>query len=125
MEIWKPIKDYETRYQISNMGNIKSFYRGKETLLKPQLNNTSPYLMIGLFKNNKLKRYLIHRLVAQHFIPNPDNLPEVNHKDENKYNNCADNLEWCTHKYNTNYGTRGDKISEKLMKNKNAQKRAK
>jgi len=62
------------------------------------------YCSVELFNKGKSKRFLIHRLVAQHFIPNPDNLPQVNHKDENPRNNCVDNLEWCTAKYNMNYG---------------------
>lgn len=114
-EIWKDITGYEGRYQVSNLGNIKSlphsreiFSRGykqvvnyKEKLLKPSM---GPYKLVTLSKN-KVKEYkLVHRLVAEAFIPNPKNLPYVNHKDENKHNNCVDNLEWCTAKYNTNYG---------------------
>ena len=66
----------------------------------------SNYLAIGLTKNHKQVTFSVHRLVAETFIPNPNNLPCVNHKDENKYNNSVDNLEWCTHEYNNSYGTR-------------------
>ena len=108
MEIWKDIKDYEGLYQISNYGRVKSFPRKgtelKEKIIKVRQNNYG-YLVVGLCKNNFRKYYLIHRLVAKAFIPNPDNLPCVNHKDENPKNAKATNLEWCTHKYNINYGT--------------------
>lgn len=72
--------------------------------------------MIRLSKNGKATGYLLHRLVAQAFIPNPDNLPQVNHKDENKLNNNVDNLEWCTASYNNNYGERNNKMILKLNK---------
>ena len=115
-EIWKDIKGYEGKYQVSNYGIVKSLnYRrtGKEQLLKPALQTTG-YFSVMLCK--PLKRFQIHRLVAEAFIPNPDNLPQVNHKDEDKTNNHADNLEWCTNKYNSNYGTRVKRICESLSK---------
>ena len=101
-------------YQISNFGNVKSLNLKGGSLLKPEL--ISGYLRIGLYKNNNYKHYLIHRLVAETFIPNPDNLPQVNHKDENKTNNNVENLEWCDRKYNMNYGTRNEKHFSKLRK---------
>lgn len=110
-EIWKDIKGYEGKYLISNTGKVKSLTYNK--LLKPVLQNG--YLYIHLCKNSKDKVYLLHRLVAQHFIPNPDNLPEVNHKDENKVNNDASNLEWCDAKYNSNYGTRNKRKSKPIQ----------
>lgn len=117
-EIWKDIKGYEGLYQISNLGNVKSMYnyRGIGNILKPRLKKG--YYQIGLRKNNVRKWYAVHRLVAKTFIPNPDNLPQVNHKDENKLNNKVDNLEWCTVHYNNCYGSRLKKvaINNKLRK---------
>ena len=117
-EIFKDIEGYEGKYQTSNRGNVKSLnYRGtgKEKILKPQKTGDS-YLQVHLYLDGKGKFYLVHRLVAQAFLPNPDNLPEVNHKDENPKNNNVDNLEWCTSKYNSNYGTRNQRVAEKISK---------
>ena len=111
MEIWKDIKGYEGLYIISNTGKVKELKRNK--LLKPVLQKG--YLYIHLCKNSKDKSYLLHRLVAQHFIDNPDNLPEVNHKDEDKVNNNASNLEWCDAKYNSNYGTRNKRKGKPIQ----------
>ena len=103
VEEWKDILDYEGLYKISNWGRVWSCRQNKIlTLHRCQ----SDYVFIGLHKDGKVKTFRIHRLVAQHFIPNPDNLPEVNHIDEDKDNNRIDNLEWCDHKTNCNYGTR-------------------
>lgn len=104
-EVWKDISGFEGLYQVSNLGRVKSLKsRGKrEHILSADVNNTYPH--VNLCKNFKPYTFLVHRLVAQAFIPNPDNLPEVNHKDEVKTNNCVDNLEFCTRKYNVNYGT--------------------
>lgn len=109
--IWKDIPNYEGLYQINNFGDIKSLYnyRGKGNVLKPRLKKG--YYQIGLRKNATRQWYAIHRLVAETFIPNPKNLPQVNHKDENKLNNCVENLEWCTVAYNNCYGTRLEKTS--------------
>lgn len=116
-EIWKTIVGYD-EYQISNMGNVKSLnYRrtGKEKILKP-VKNTDNYAQVGLYKQGKRKCYLVHRLVAEAFIENPNNLPELNHIDEDKTNNAASNLEWCDSKQNINYGTRNQRVAEKLSK---------
>lgn len=112
IEIWKDIPGYEGLYQVSNLGRIKSIlFRNRqieykrERILIPQPNGTG-YLKTILSKNGIFKQYLIHRLGAMAFLPNPENLPQINHKDENKHNNKVDNLEWCTEKYNHEYGTR-------------------
>ena len=114
-EIWKDIKDYEGLYQVSNFGRVKSIRFGKERILKSGTNNWG-YLFVKLCKNGKIKPFLVHRLVAEAFLPNTDNLPCVNHKDENKQNNNVNNLEWCDVKYNNTYGTRTEKSSKKCSK---------
>lgn len=100
-EIWKDCKGYEGRYQISNMGRIWSIV--SQRYLKGNI-DTDGYIDVKLTaKNGKVKKERVHRLVALAFLPNPTGLPMVNHKDENKQNNCVDNLEWCDNKYNANY----------------------
>lgn len=113
MEVWKTIKDYE-EHEVSNLGRVKNlnYHRTKkEGILRP-VSNGRGYLTVILYKNGKSKKFLVHRLVAEAFLPNPDNLPEVNHKDEDKTNNRVENLEWCDRKYNINYGKRNDKVSK-------------
>lgn len=103
-EEWKDIKGYEGKYQVSNLGRVKSLdYQGKkrEIILKPGINKG--YYQVGLYKYAMCKSLYIHRLVAETFIENPNNLPCINHKDENKLNNRVDNLEFCTQKYNNRY----------------------
>lgn len=111
-EIFIDIKDYENLYQISNKGRIKSKHsiidknngiRYKKEKLRSFGNNGNGYLFVYLWKNNKSKRFYVHRLVAQHFIPNPNNYSQVNHIDKNRSNNNVENLEWCTDKYNKIY----------------------
>lgn len=114
-ELWKDIKDYEGHYQVSNLSRVKSIKFGKERILKP-VTDRHGYLLVGLWKNNKQKTYKVHRLVAEAFIDNPDNLPQVNHKDENPLNNNVNNLEWCNSKYNCNFGTRIERISKRRSK---------
>ena len=113
-EIWKDKKDYKGHYQVSNCGRVKSIKFGKERILK-LIPNRYGYLQVTLCKNNIKKVYKVHRLVAEAFIDNPDNLPCVNHKDENKLNNNVDNLEWCTNEYNVNYGTRTERCSKPVL----------
>lgn len=113
-ESWLPINGYEGLYEVSSNGNVKSLKKG--IFLKPE---TLPfgYLRVCLTKNKNSRHFMIHRLVAEAFIPNPDNLPFVNHKDENKTNNCVENLEWCDSKYNNNYGTKKERL-KKVLKGK-------
>ena len=113
-EIWREIAGYEGLYEISNMGRVKSMnykHTGKAKVLKLTPNNKG-YLMVGLHKNGKSKTCRVHRLVAQAFIPNPDNLPQVNHKNEIKTDNRAENLEMCTLQYNHEYGSHNKKVAE-------------
>ena len=109
IEEMKDIVGYEGKYAITRDGRVWSYKRKK--FLKPGL--VRGYYQVVLCKDRKRKRYYIHRLVAQTFIPNPDNLSQVNHKDENKQNNCVENLEWCDAKYNINYGTRTERVAKK------------
>lgn len=104
-EIWKNIEGTNGRYQISNLGRVKSFTRNSEGLiLKPHISRMYEY--VGICKKGSPPRTEpIHRLVAKAFVPNPNNFKEVNHIDENKLNNRADNLEWCTRQYNMSYKT--------------------
>lgn len=95
-EVWKDILGCEGRYQISNLGRVKSMYCGKERILKPSITNWG-YERIRIVDNSGKKVSLrVHRLVAQAFVPNPKNKPEVNHEDSNKLNNRAENLSWVT-----------------------------
>ena len=123
-EIWRPIVGYEGLYEVSSYGRVRSLdrYDNKNHFRKGLImkqndsGNGRGYMSVILCLNGKIKKYLVHRLVAQAFIPNPDNLPEVNHKDENPGNNNVTNLEWCDHSYNINYGTRKDKVRESQLK---------
>ena len=127
-EVWKDIKGYEGLYQVSNKGRVRSLDRKdwmhvsncyrklKGKILKPG-HNTWGYQQVQLsdaLGGKKGKRVSVHRLVACAFIPNPNEYPCVNHKDCNKDNNSVDNLEWCTHEYNNNYGDHNKKVSESL-----------
>nr|DAV90820.1 MAG TPA: homing endonuclease [Caudoviricetes sp.] len=114
-EIWKDVPNFEGIYQVSNLGNVKSLsrciiHRGnvshiKGKIMKPFINRGG-YKCIKLSKNQKYYPLKVHRLVALAFIPNPNNYECVNHKDENKQNNTVSNLEWCTKKYNNEYGSK-------------------
>lgn len=108
-QIWKPIPNYENYYLISNTGQIKSITTNK--ILSDFTTNN--YHQVTLTKDTERKTFKVHRLVAQAFIPNPNNLPQVNHKDENTNNNFVYNLEWCDAKYNSNFGTRTKRIADK------------
>lgn len=116
MEEWRSIEGYPN-YQVSNMGRVKSLNysrTGEEGILKNCKNNRG-YLQVFLCKNSKQKCYLVHRLVAQAFLDNPNNFPEINHKDEDKINNQLTNLEWCDNKYNMNYGTRTERTQKPIL----------
>lgn len=125
-EVWKDIEGYEGYYQVSNLGRVKSLERlttytnsnavtrkqpVKEKILSQRMDRHG-YQRVSLKKDRKRKLCLVHRLVAQAFIENPDSLPLVNHKDENRSNCNAMNLEWCTSKYNNNYGNARQRMAE-------------
>jgi hypothetical protein len=123
-EIWKDIVGYKGLYQVSSFGRVKGLQRKcklseshkadfrivPEKIINQEIK--VGYCYVGLFSNGKCCRKRVHRLVAEAFIPNPDNLPQVNHKDENKLNNCVENLEWCTGSYNIKYGTCRERIAK-------------
>lgn len=109
-EFWKDIKNYEGKYQISNLGRVKSLqrwsgkkYYNREQLLKTCVNKRNGYVYVYLMKNNKGKNIRVHKLVAEAFLKNKNNYTDINHKDCNRTNNCADNLEYCTRSYNIKY----------------------
>lgn len=107
-EVWKPVLGYENYYEVSNLGRIRRSaynnpHHNSNGLLKPSIRRG--YYHVVLCVNGVHKSFNIHRLVASSFIPNPSSLPYVNHKDENKLNNSIENLEWCSARYNTNYGS--------------------
>ena len=120
-EIWENIKGYEGLYQVSNLGNVRRLHKDyrvapfKMLKLKKEKNG---YLRVGLSKNGKVIYVFVHRLVAQAFISNPNNYRCVNHKNEIRNDNCVDNLEWCTHLYNANYGNARLKMHNSSKKSK-------
>lgn len=129
-EIWKNIKECDDYYQVSSYGRVRELPRiihhydgnGKTKTNKSIATQRLPlrlkklkikkdgYLGADMRINGECKHFLVHRLVAKAFIPNPHHLPEVNHKDENPKNNHVDNLEWCSRRYNCNYGNRTPKM---------------
>ena len=125
-EIWKDVEGYEGFYQVSNLGRVRSLDRqiynkgnkGSNKFSKykgrvlSQGKKKKGYLSVSLTKNCKSKSFPVHRLVAKAFIPNPNNLLQINHKDEDKANNKVENLEWCDNKYNVNYGSWREKQSK-------------
>ena len=132
-EAWKDIKGFEGRYQVSNLGRVKSlcYHNGTSERILKQRNNLSGYPIVNLYKKGSDKGTLktVHRLVAEQFIPNENNFPMINHKDENPENNNVRNLEWCDCSYNVLYSLkrhpeRIEKIKEK-RKRKNGYKRKK
>ena len=140
-ESWRPIVGYEDKYLVSNFGRVKSLERiltksdvpnakwsrqKHSTKILKSHKNMYGYYMVYLSNRGSTKGFLVHRLVGMAFIPNPNNLPQINHKDECKTNNSVwvnldgsidfekSNLEWCDNRYNSNYGTKGQRIAEKL-----------
>jgi hypothetical protein len=115
LDEWAVIDGYDGLYTVSNLGRVCSHHRNKPRMLRPRTNNKG-YSLVNLSKNGILKTFKVHVLVAKHFLPNPNGLTEINHKDEDKSNNRADNLEWCTRSYNVNYGSRNAKQRAKVSK---------
>lgn len=107
IEEWRPICGYEGLYEVSNLGRVKSldYNHTKQEKILRQVKMKNGYLYVNLYKNTKMKLCRIHKLVANAFLENPNGYTCVNHKDEDKTNNCVDNLEWCNQKYNVNFGT--------------------
>ena len=121
-EVWKDVLGYEGLYKVSDRGNVHSVVRkdsiGRECggrILKPNYDKDG-YPNVNLCNNGKVKTKKIHRLVAEAFLPNPNNYPEVNHRDEVKDNNNVENLEWCDTRYNLNYGTARKRAAKKTSK---------
>lgn len=112
-EIWKTINEYPD-YQVSNTGKVKSIKFCNERILKSQ--NVNGYKRVILFRDGKYKNMFVHRLVAEAFITNPENLPQVNHRNECKTDNRLENLEFCDRKYNMNFGTRTQRASKTKSK---------
>lgn len=108
-EVWKIMKEH-SNYEVSNLGKIKNKTTGR--IRKTSINNKG-YEQFIVYIDKKPKTFYVHRVVANNFLENFNNLPEVNHKDENKLNNCVDNLEWCDGCYNLHYGTRIERIINK------------
>ena len=133
-EIWKDVIGYEEQYQVSSLGNIRSKDRmiidclGRKRTLKSHKiriqTSKIGYKQVLLHKGGKVKTRLVHRLVAEAFIPKTETSKnEINHKDENKANNNIDNLEWCDHKYNINFGTRTEKPAKKCINTRKTRKK--
>lgn len=112
MEIWKDIPNYDGLYKVSNLGNVISYKNGKPKKIKP-IKQTTGYMHVSLYYHGKKTVWGLHRLVATLFLENPNNYPCINHKDENRANNCVDNLEWCNYQYNNTYNNRHKKNSYK------------
>ena len=119
-EVWEDIAGYKGQYQVSDKGNVRSVDRidsrgrKREGALLKLIYDKDGYVVVNLYKNGIRARKKVHRLVTEAFIPNPNGLPQVNHRDEVKDNNNVENLEWCTSKYNNNHGTRLERVRKKV-----------
>ena len=111
-EVWKFIKETDNLYQVSNLGRIRSYHNNDVNIINGYVNKYGYRCVLLTLPNKRIRRF-VHKLVATHFIdnPNPKVYTQINHKDEDKLNNTVDNLEWCTPKYNCNYGNRNSKMS--------------
>lgn len=121
MEEWREVLGYDTLYEVSNFGRVRTRrngvlgYQNEYRMVEPR-DNGKGYLAFNWKVGGRQKTAYVHRLVAEAFIPNPEKLEDVNHKDENKENNHVDNLEWVSHRYNCNYGNRNVKTAHKNSK---------
>ena len=113
-EQWKDIQGYEGHYKISTLGRIMSQKAGHKNKIMKQYKQANGYMQVCLWLDNKKKNHLVHRLVAVAFIPNPENLPDVNHIDEQKTNNTSKNLQWLSRSANVNYGVGNEKRSNAM-----------
>ena len=129
MEKWKDVIGFEGLYQVSSLGRLKSLnrkvwnpgmncYRTQYSRILSLVTDKRGYLRVTLSKNGRVRQYLVHRIVAAAFLPNPNNLPQINHKDCNKLNNCVDNLEWSDNKYNYEYSIKNGTFSKEFLKYK-------
>lgn len=124
-EEWRYIPGFEGLYKVSNKGEVKSLnynHTGKEKILKP-IKDSKGYFIVNLYKENKMKSMKLHRLVAEAFLTNPLNLPQINHKNEIKEDNRVENLEYCDSRYNTNFGTRNERVSKANINNPKCSKK--
>ena len=120
-EVWRDVVGFEGVYKVSSLGNVARVRNGSLRQLKKCPaggKHNCDYLYVSLTHRDKVRFSSVHRLVAEAFIPNPEMLPQVNHKDEDKFNNCAENLEWCTASYNNRYGTKIARGVDAMKKSK-------
>lgn len=118
-EVWKPIAGFEGKYEVSNLGQVRRLPANNMPMkMVPQMTTFDGYAKVGLYKDKRTRGYYVHRLVATAFIPNPNNLPLVNHKDETTLNNVVDNLEWADVMYNNNYGKSRERMSKQSGRRK-------
>ena len=123
-EEWRPVIGYYGLYEASNMGRVRAlkWHRGNITHILKPCKDSSGYYQVALYKDGTRKLKMVHRLVAEAFIPNPNNYPCINHKDYDTTNNCVDNLEWCSYSYNNNYGNGPQKRRNTLLNRKDHSK---